>query len=125
MSNPFFDILNDLSFGKQMILNDENENSYIPFIINNIYSRFADSIMFADEMNHRPNIPKKIQYLFMMNSMRKRKRFSKVPKKIKHEHFDVIQDYYKYSICKTEEVLHILTTDQIGHIVKMCDRGGL
>lgn len=124
MSNPFFDMLNDLSFGKRMILSEDNEKAYTPFIINEIYSRFPDSIMYAEEMNCRPSIPKKMHYLFMMHSMRKRKRFGKMPKGEKHEHFDTIKDYYKYSDKRTEEVLDVLTPVQIDNMVKLCDKGG-
>lgn len=125
MSNPFFDILNDLSFGKQMILTEENEKSYVPFIINDIYSRFPDGIMLAEEMNCRPNVPKRAHYLFMMHSLRKKKRFAKMPKPVRHEHFDTVREYYKYSISKTEEVFNVLTPEQIDEIVKLCDKGGV
>lgn len=125
MSNPFFNMLNDISFGKKMILNEDNQKSYSTFVINNMYSRFVDTIMYADEMNCRPNIPKKMHYLFMMHSMRKRKRFSKLPKAEKHPHFDTIQEYYKYSVSKTEEVFSILTEEQIESIVRLCDKGGI
>lgn len=123
-NNPFFDMLNDLSYGKQMILNDENEGTYSPYVINNMYSRFADSVIYAEEMNCRPNIPKRMHYLFMMHSMRKRKRFGKMPKAVRHPDFDTVQEYYKYSEARTQEVLSILTEAQIQEIVALCYKGG-
>lgn len=123
--SEFFAFLNDLSYGKEMILTDENERAYTPFIINEIYSRFVDGITPADTLNKMPDLPKRMHYLYMMNSLSKRKRFAKMPKPELPEHFDVIQDYYKYNTTRTKEVFDILTPEQINSIVKMCDKGGV
>lgn len=125
MSNPFFDILNDISYGKQMLLTDENQGSYQPFIINDIFSRHIDSLSAAEEMNCRPNIPKKFQYIYLMRSMRKAKRFSKMPKYEKPFGFDEVQEKYKYNNSQTQDALAVLSADQIKEIVLMMDKGGL
>jgi hypothetical protein len=121
--SQFGDFLNDISYGKKFLLNDSNEGAYIPFVINNMFSRFPDSIYAVDELNRLPDIPKKAHYLFLMNYLRARKRFAKMKKKERHVHFDAIQDHYKYSDQKTEEAIGILTDQQIEDIVNKS--GGL
>ena len=60
------------------------EKDYPPYIINRCLSGHLDCIMFANEMNIHNNIPKKMQYDFYLNSLRKKKRFSPwKPNKIK------------------------------------------
>lgn len=121
--SQFGDFLNDVSYGKKFLLDEGNESAYIPFVINNMFSRFSDSIFPVEEMNKLPDIPKKAHYLFLMHSLRSRKRFAKMKKKERHIHFDAIQDHYKYSDQKTEEALRILTDQQIEDIVNKS--GGL
>lgn len=108
-----------------MLLTPETESTYVPFIINDIFSRYVDSIYAAEEMNRRPNIPKEMQYRYLMNSMRKANRFSKMPKFEKPYGFDAIQEFYKYNNRQTQEVLDILAPEEIQSIIDRIDKGGL
>ena len=72
------DWLNSINMTKNNIM-DENPDSvrqYAPYIINRCLSGELDCLMYVNEMNLNPSIDKKLQYDFLLNSVRKRKRFS-------------------------------------------------
>ena len=76
-------------------------------------SLFPDSVLFANEMNLLPNLDKQMQYDFYMNILRKRRRFSKWPKKVSPENLELIQKVYKYSKEKALVALSILSDREI------------
>lgn len=100
------------------------EKNYPSWIVNKCLSSFIDTIMFANEMNMHPDIPKKMQYDFYINAVRSRKRFSPWEKKEKVEDIEVIKEYYNYSTEKAEQVLKILNSKQIDYIKSKLKRGG-
>ena len=59
------------------------EKEYPPYIVNRCFSGHIDTLMFANEMNKYHFFPKKLQYDFLINIVRKKKRFSPWPDKIK------------------------------------------
>ena len=88
--NPF-DYVNDINHGKKNIMVDDiAEKEYAPFIINRALSFFSDTVLFANEMNMRPNLSKKLQYDFFLNSLRKRKRYSPWIRKEQLENLDLV-----------------------------------
>jgi hypothetical protein len=80
--------------------------------------------MFANEMNMNHGLPSKLQYDFLLNSVRKRKRFSPWIKKEKIQDLDAVKSYYGYSNEKAQQALKILTKDQINYIKSKLDVGG-
>lgn len=114
--NPF-DIINDLSYGKKYIL--EEESHYNPFITNKQFSLFFDTIGYSNEMNLSSHIDNKLQYDYYFHSIRKNKRFTKWPKKDKSDALESIQKYYGYTVPKAKEVLKILSKKQIQYIIKI------
>ena len=85
MSVELKDWLNSINQTKKHLIDEDPsiEKDYPPYIINRCLSGHLDCIMFANEMNIHNNIPKKMQYDFYLNSLRKKKRFSPKPDKIK------------------------------------------
>ena len=71
------DWLNSINQTKKNLLDEDPtlEKEYPPYIVNRCFSGHLDCIMFANEMNFHNNIPKKMQYDFYLNSLRKKKRF--------------------------------------------------
>ena len=51
------------------------EKKYPPFIINRCLSMFYDTIMHSNEMNGLHFLPKRMQFHYLINSIRKKKRF--------------------------------------------------
>jgi|TARA_R100000329_G_C7500976_1_gene176395 hypothetical protein len=118
--------LNSINFTKKNLIDEDPsiEKDYSPYIINRCFSGHIDSVMFANELNLKPNLPKKLQYDFYLNSLRKKKRFSPWLRKDKIENLDLIKKYYGYSNEKARQILNILTKEQISFIRKRLEIGG-
>jgi hypothetical protein len=89
MSNPF-DYTNSITYTKKNLIRDtENpelaEKQYNAFLTNRGLSYFPDTIMYANDMNMRPELDGLLQYEYLLNSIRKNKRFSKWAKASKDE----------------------------------------
>lgn len=124
MADIFKDIVPSILHTKKNVLDEEND--YIPFVVNKALSFHYDCILYANEMNKLPNLDKLLQYQFLINSTRGYKRpFQKWHKKEKLEDIDAIKEYYKYSNEKAREVLSILSNVQIDEIKKQIRKGGL
>ena len=79
MISPF-DYVKSINAGKNIMRGTDNdslmERDYNAFIVNRNYSLFADTVYLANEMNIRPNIDNRLQYEFLLNTLRPRKRFA-------------------------------------------------
>lgn len=121
--NPF-DFVNSVNYTKVDIMNDDVEKSYLPFIINRQLSYFPDTVAVANEMNRYHQLDNKLQFHFLLNIVRKRKRFSKWAKPIEENDLEVVKEYYGYNNEKAHSVLSLLTPDQIATIKKKVYKGG-
>lgn len=127
--NPF-DFVNDINLGKKDIMtNSENpelaERTYSPFLTNRALSYFADTIHCANEMNFHNGLDHMMQYSFLLNIVRKRKRFSKWHKTINDEDLQTVIDYYGYSVKRAKEALKILSDEQLLTIKEKMSKGGM
>tara|TARA_Y100000310_G_scaffold344041_1_gene454745 strand:+ start:28935 stop:29318 length:384 start_codon:yes stop_codon:yes gene_type:complete len=121
------DYLTAINYSKETLLDTEDdmvEKEYKPFIINRCLSYFPDTIMQVNEMNFWCGVDKKMHFDFLLNSIRKRKRFSKWLKDIKPEDFETVKKYFNYSDKKTKEVMALLTENDIDNIKKDLYKGG-
>ena len=100
------------------------EKQYPSYIVNRCLSGHIDAILFANEMNMRPNLSKKLQYDFFLNTLRSKKRFSPWLRKDEIKDLDYVKRYYKYSDEKAKQVLKILSTEQINFIKSKFETGG-
>jgi hypothetical protein len=116
------DWLNSINFTKEDL--SEDISSYPPFIVNRCLSGHIDCILFANEMNKHHHIPKDMQYLFYLNSLRKKKRFSPWLRKDKVKDLECVKQYYGYSNEKASQALKILTKEQLDFIKQRLDTGG-
>ena len=126
--NPF-DFINSVSHTKKdLITNSENpefaEKLYQPFLVNKGLSYFPDTILYANEMNQKSTVDNKLQYHFLLNSIRPAKRFAKWVKKVESDDFDAVQQYFQYNNQKTMEILSLLSNQQISLIKRRLEKGG-
>lgn len=122
--NPF-EFQNQITYGKKNIMVDDiAEKEYIPFMINRGLSYFPDTVLAANEMNVNHHIDNRLQFDFLINIIRKRKRFSKWNKKINSSDVEVIKEYYGYSEEKALQILPLLSTDQLTVLHKKVVKGG-
>ena len=126
MSIELKDWLNSINLSKHNMM-DENpdvESEYPPFIINKCLSGQTDSLMYSNEMNKYPQLDKRLQYDFLINSLRKRKRFSPWLRKDKVQHIEAVKSYYGFSTAKAEQALNILSHEQLDYIYEKLNTGG-
>ena len=120
------DWLNSINQTKENLIEENPEliKEYAPYIINRCLSGHIDCIMYANEMNRHHHLDKDMQYLFYLNSLRKRKRFSPWLRKDKITDLECVKQYYGYSNEKASQALKILTKEQLTFIKKRLDIGG-
>jgi hypothetical protein len=122
--NPF-SYLNSINITKQDIMEDDvAENGYNSFLINRSLSYFWDSVGLANVLNRYHHIDKKLQYHFLINTIRKRKRFSKWMKPETESDIEVVKEYYGYSNEKAKQALPLLSPEQITIIRQKVNKGG-
>ena len=128
MSYELKDYLNAINLTKKNLLDTDDETwekKYPPFVINKCMSMHYDTLMQANEMNGYHFLPKKLQFDFFINSVRKKKRFGgKWLSSSKLKNLDYIKEYYGYSNEKAKTALSILSKEQIETIKKRLYKGG-
>ena len=100
------------------------EKSYSPFLTNRALSYHNDTVAIANEMNTNHFLDKRLQYEFLLNIIRPKKRYAKWSKKEKGGEVDLIKEYYKYNDIKARQALTILTKEQISAIRNKLEKGG-
>jgi len=125
MSNPF-DYVNQILYGKKDLIVDElTEKDYIPFLINRSLSYHKDCIIYANEMNRRHFLDKKLQNHFLINTIRSHKRpFAKWVKSDKSEDIECVKLIYGLSNFKAREALRLLSDEQIQKLKEKTNTGG-
>ena len=120
-----FEYLNSINDNKVDIMVDAiTEKSYNGFMINRSLSYFPDTVIFANEMNRYHHIDKKLQFHFLINTIRKRKRFSKWIKPELDTNIEVVKEYYGYNNEKARQALSLLSSSQIEELKKKVNKGG-
>ena len=126
---PFKFFLRSINTTKENVLLDDSngkiEEAYNPFIINKTLSYFPDTIMQSNTMNQYFDIDKKLQYDFLLNSIRKKKRFSRWIRSNIEENVDTVKQYYKVGNEKAVEILSLLNDEQISIIKSELSEGGV
>ena len=122
-----FDYVNQILQGKkQLIVDDMTESEYVPFLVNRSLSYQIDCVSYANEMNRRSFIDKKLQNDFLLNTIRSKKRpFVKWAKSDKSEDIQCIKTVYGFSDTKALEALRLLTDEQIQKLKEKTGIGGL
>jgi hypothetical protein len=122
MSSPF-DFIKSISSTKKDIMEDEKD--YNAFMVNRGLSYFPDSVIYANEMNMFHHLDSRLQYLFLINIVRKRNRFSKWNKASESEDIKAIKSYYGYSNEKARDVLPLLSNENLKIIRGRIQHGGI
>jgi hypothetical protein len=120
--------LNSINYTKKDLMTEEDplwEKKYPAFVINRCLSYHKDLITLVNEMNMRHQLSNKIQFHFLLNSIRKMKRFgSKWVSTNRTKAFDAIKKYYGYSNNKARVALDILTKEEQETIINKVSLGG-
>ena len=117
MPSPF-DFLNTINQTKNNLIQEDSQNTkdYSAWMINKGLSYFPDTIEHANAMNLLSGLPVDIQYRYLLESVRVRKRFSKWSKKKEDADIDIVMRHFDYNTQKAIQALQILTKEQVSEI---------
>jgi len=100
------------------------EKKYPAFVVNRCVYPFSDTILLVNEMNIYNGLDNKLQFHFLLNSTRARKRFTPWLKSSKINNLETIKEYFGYSDQRAKEVLNVLTDEDISYMETKLDKGG-
>lgn len=125
MADLFKEIIPSILQTKQnCMLTDQDERQYPAFLVNRAMSFHIDCVLYANEINQYPSLDKKLQYDFLLNTIKPYKRpFKKWLKREVLVDLAVVKEYYGYSDARAMEALRLLSDDQITSLKRELDKG--
>ena len=122
-----FEFINAINLTKKDLFVEDAlaSKDYSSFLVNRGLSYFPDTVLYANEMNIHSDIPEDWQFYFFLNSIPKKKRFSKWAKKdAETESLRLVKEYFGYSSEKAKEALSVLSEEQLTMIKEKLYKGG-
>ena len=121
-----FDYLKAINESKEdVMLTSQDEKKYAAFIVNRGLSFFMDTIFQANEINRNHHLDSRLQFDYLLNSIRQKKRYSKWLKSEKLDDLDIIKEYYGFGNEKAKNALQVLSVDQLAYIRRKLNQGGV
>ena len=127
MAYELKEYLNAINFTKKNVMNSDDpmwEKKYPAFIVNKMLSGFSDTVMLVNEMNRNHFLDRDMQFQFLLNSIRSKKRFTPFLRASKIKDIECVKEYYGYSNEKAKSALDILTKEQLKLIKERLYKGG-
>ena len=119
--------LNAINHTKKNVMDSEDTmwvKKYPAFIVNKVLSGFSDTIMLVNEMNRNHFLDKDMQFQFLLNSIRSKKRYSPFLRASKIKDIECVKEYYGYNNEKAKTALDILTKKELKLIKEKLYKGG-
>ena len=119
--------LKAINTSKERLMDSEDEQwekKYPTYIVNKCLAPFQDTIFLVNEMNMNHQIDKKLQFDFLLNTLRTRNRYTPWLKATKEKDLECVKEYYGYGNEKAKSALNILNDEQIKTIMNSLDKGG-
>ena len=123
----FKDYLPAINHTKKNLMNSDDpmwEKKYPAFMVNKVLSGFQDTVMLCNEMNRNHFLDRDMQFQFLLNSIRSKKRFTPYVRRSKIKDIECVKEYYGYSNDKAKSALDILTKEQLKLIKESLYKGG-
>ena len=124
MTYELKDWLNSINMTKKNLIDEDPSELFPGYIENRCMSGHLATVLFEKEMNKNSHLEPKLQYSFLLNRVRKRKRFSPWLRKDEIRDLDYVKRYYGYSNEKAKQALSILTKEQLSFIKSKFETGG-
>ena len=128
MYDLFKDYLPAINHTKKNLMNSDDpmwEKKYPAFMVNKVLSGFQDTVMLCNEMNRNHFLDRDMQFQFLLNSIRSKKRFTPFLRASKIKDIECVKEYYGYSNEKAKSALDILTNEQLKLIKERLYKGGI
>ena len=120
--------LKAINQSKEKLMDTEDEvweKKYPAYIVNKCLAPFDKATcLFVNEVNRRPHLENKLQFDFLINSLRRMNRFTPWLKSEKVNDIEYVKEYYGYSNEKAKSALTILSNEQLKYIKKKLNKGG-
>ena len=119
--------LKAINTSKERLMDSEDEQlekKYPAYIVNKCLAPFQDTIFLVNEMNMNHQIDKKLQFDFLLNTLRTRNRYTPWLKAKKEKDLECVKEYYGYGNEKAKSALNILSDEQIKAIKNSLSKGG-
>lgn len=124
MADLFKEIIPSILQTKKDVL--DNEKDYKPYLVNRSISYHIDCILYANQMNMNHHLDPKLQYQYLLHTIRPMKRkFQAWQKASTLKDIDCVKEYFGYSNEKAKEALRLLTDEQITLIKEQLEKGGV
>ena len=121
-----FDYLKAINESKEdVMLTSQDEKKYAAFIVNRGLSFFMEPIFQANEINRNHHLDSRLQFDYLLNSIRQKKRYSKWLKSEKLDDLDIVKEYYGFGNEKAKNALQVLTDEQLDYIRRKMNQGGV
>ena len=128
MYDLFKDYLPAINHTKKNLMDSDDvmwEKKYPAFMVNKVLSGFQDTIILTNEMNRNHFLDRDMQFQFLLNSIRSKKRFTPYVRRSKIKDIECVKEYYGYSNEKAKSALDILTNEQLKLIKERLYKGGI
>jgi NACalpha-BTF3-like transcription factor len=122
--NPF-DFVNSINGHKDIMQDEETERAYVPFVVNRQMSYFNDTVLVANQANMMSHVDHRLQYHYLLNTIKPRKRFSKWAKRHEDSDIELVMMHYGYNYEKAHTALSLLTKHQLDTIKNKYNKGGM
>ena len=123
----FKDYLPAINYTKKNLMDSDDTawvKKYPAFMVNKVLSSFIDTISKANEMNRLSLLDNDMQFQYLLNSIRSKKRYTPYLKSEKIQDIECVKEYYGYNMDKARTALKILTKEQLKLIKQRLFKGG-
>lgn len=126
MSLTLWELVDSISETKEDRSADEGfEKAYVPFVVNRHLAYFPDTVLHANEVNRRHSLSPVLQYQYLLNTVRQRKRRTKWAKKQEDADVACLMGWYGVNSAKAKQIKDILSVFVMDTIRKKMKTGGL
>ena len=122
----FTEILKSILDNKKEVELINERTDYPAWNLNRVLANYKDCILYANMMNMNSHVPHKLQYQFLLNTVRPIKRaFNKTDRDNVNKDLESVKLYFGYSNEKAKDALRILSDEQIALIKEKTEKGGV
>ncbi len=118
-----WDYLTAISYSKNDLMSD-NQEGYVPFVVNRTLSYFSDTVFQANEVNLYHNLPHNAQFYYLLNTCTRRKRFTKWIKKDDDARIRRISQALNINQQRAMEMVSLLSDQQLEALLSATHEGG-
>ena len=127
MAYELKEYLKSINTSKENLMDGDDplyEKKYSSFIMNKCLAPFNDTIMLVNEIYFHHHLDNKLQYDFLLNSVRRQNRYAPWMKASKTKNLEYVKEYFGYNNEKARSALNILNDEQIAYIKTKLNKGG-